>query len=90
MAKVDLTLREFIHYWNATESDEDVFVDGFGSIAVCGGEIGLTPEGKKMFGSVLELKVENGVVVGTDEECQKAWDFLYSLAGYCASSDYEE
>lgn len=66
--KVVLTLREMIHYLNAMEEDVDIYVDGLDGCAVVGGDIALTPAGKRKFGKVLDMHLEGHTVVGTDKD----------------------
>lgn len=80
-----MTIREFIKNY---DGDVDVFVDGEGCIAYCGTQ--LTPEGEEAFKDVLDLEMTGDCVLGSDEECSRAWEFFVSAAGYCPESDYDK
>lgn len=69
--KIQLTVREFIHYINAMGQDVDVQVDGVDYIAVVGGNIALTPKGMEKFGPVLDMKMDGFCIVGSDEDYNK-------------------
>lgn len=95
------TLRELIHHLNAHEEDVDVSVDGMGnSIAIVGGEIGLTELGRQKFGAVLDMELDGYTIIGTDEDYDLldegkgnltlVWEFLTAMAGYCSCTDYEK
>ena len=101
IAKV--TFREFLHVHNATDDDIDMYVDGTNCyMAVCFGDIRLTPEAEAEFGECLDkLRVEGTYVVSDNDEDYdivdedegllfKAACFIEALAGYCSESDYEK
>lgn len=66
--KQKLTVRELIHYLNCTEEDRDIYVDGIDGIAVCGGEIALTPAGMEKFKTVLDMELNGDCIIGTDDD----------------------
>lgn len=101
IAKV--TFREFLHGHNATDDDIDMSVDGTSCyMAVCFGDIRLTPEAEAEFGECLDkLRVEGACVVSDNDEdydlidedhglLYKAACFIESLAGYCSCTDYDK
>lgn len=106
MEKKDImneTFREFIHKHNNTEDDIDMSVDGIGCLmALCFGDIRLTPEGEAEFGECLDkLRVDGACVVSANDEdydlidedkglLHKAACFIESLAGYCSCVDYDK
>lgn len=73
--KQKITIREFIHYLNCTEKDIDVYVDGIDGIAVCGGEIALTPAGMAEFGEVLEMEMDGHCIIGNDDDYDILTDY---------------
>lgn len=99
-----MTLQGFFDFINANDEDFDLYVDGIGSIAVCA-PVKLTYEGKKKFGSVLDMKVENYILFGNDKDYDDldayeknkgdggrlvlAWELLRGLAGFCSCYDYD-
>lgn len=62
-----MTLQGFFDFVNANEEDFDLYVDGIDSIAVCS-PAKLTEEGKKHFGSVLDMEVKHYTVIGNDKD----------------------
>ena len=101
--KSSVTFREFLHMHNATEDHIDMGVDGTDCyMAVCFGDIRLTPEAETEFGECLDkLRVEGTCVVSDNDEDYdlvdedrgllfKATCFIESLAGYCSVNDYEK
>lgn len=106
MEKKDIvkeTFREFIHRMNYTEDDIDMSVECTSCyMAVCFGDIRLTPEGEAEFGECLDhLKVDGTCVVSDNDEdyalinedkglLHKAACFIESLAGYCSCVDYDK
>ena len=101
--KSSVTFREFLHMHNATEDDIDMGVDGTDCyMAVCFGDIRLTPEAETEFGECLDkLRVEGTCVVSDNDEDydlvdeDRGWLFkaacvIESLAGYCSVNDYEK
>lgn len=73
--KQKLIVRELLHYINCMEKDVDVYVDGIDGIAVCGGEIALTPAGMAEFGEVLEMEMDDYYIVGSDDDYGDLQDY---------------
>lgn len=99
----EVTFREFLHAHNATEDDIDMYVDGTNCyMAVCFGDIRLTPEAEAEFGECLDkLRVEGTCVVSDNDEDYdlidedegllfKAVCFIEALAGWCSCEDYDK
>lgn len=99
--KEDTTIRGLL----AMNIDIDVYdddSDGIG-IAFCG-PYGLTKEGEKQWGDILDYKVSfvDGTICGDiavvkipddvdyDEMLDRCSDFFGALAGYCSQSDWDE
>lgn len=62
-----MTLQGFFDFINANEENFDLYVDGIDSIAVCA-PVKLTEEGKKKFGSVLDMEVKRYTIMGNDKD----------------------
>ena len=63
-------------------------------IAFCGPQE-LKPAGKKQFKNALNADVDMHKYIAwihaeTDTEADDLYDFFYSMAGYCADSDYKK
>lgn len=85
------TLKDLLHSINVLEEDVDVIVDGLDAIAVCP-PVKITPEGVKKFEKTLNIECDSCLVGGnsSEEECEEAWEFLASLAGYCECENYDK
>lgn len=106
MEKKKVTLREYLHAYNALEHNAiDVSVDGTGfCIAVVFGEIKLTNEALRYFADALDnlyMYDESCVTSDNDSDFDEfeennggrlalAIEFLSALAGYCSCSDYDK
>lgn len=92
-------LKDLLHAINVLGDDRDVYVDGYGTIAVCP-PIKLTQEGLRHFNKSLNAAVEviykddclHSTYISDDEEDvdEEAWNLLVSLAGYCPKSDFDK
>ena len=93
------TLQDLIHAINIIGEDQDVYVDGQGSIAVCP-PVKLTPTGRKHFEKALNATVvvsfeyndHKQTYVSDDDESidEMAFELLCSLAGYCNADSYDK
>ncbi len=92
-------LKDLLHAINVLGDDRDVYVDGYGTIAVCP-PIKLTQEGLRHFNKSLNAAVEviykddchHSTYISDDEEDvdEEAWNLLVSLAGCCPKSDFDK
>lgn len=96
---ISITLEDLLHAINLLGEDRDVYVDGYGSIAVCP-PVKFTPAGRKYFEQALTANViveykndchQQTYVSDADEKIDEmAWILLFSLAGYCSADSYEQ
>ena len=92
-------LKDLLHAINVLGDDRDVYVDGYGTIAVCP-PIKLTEDGLRHFKKSLNAAVEvdyrgghhHSTYISDDEVDvdEEAWNLLVSLAGYCPKSDFDK
>lgn len=77
-----MTLQGFFDFINANEEEFDLYVAGIDSIAVCA-PVKLTEEGKKKFGSVLDMEVKRYTIMGNakDYEDLETYDEEYKGDG---------
>lgn len=95
------TLKELLHAINLIGEDQDVLVDGYGTLAVCP-PVRMTQAGKEHFAQALtaEVSAEYGkdgiehqltyVSDADDKICEMAYNLLQALAGYCYADGYDQ
>lgn len=96
---MNATLQDLLHAINLIGYDYDVYVDGYGALAVCP-PVKFTPAGREHFKQALNANVivdyKNDshcytCVCNDDETIDKmAWDLLGSLAGYCFDDNHKQ
>lgn len=96
---ISINLEDLLHAINILGEDRDVYVDGYGSIAVCP-PVKLTPAGRAYFQQALKANVdvvysddshEETYVSDADEAIDEmANNLLKSLAGYCYADGYDQ